>query len=207
MSVSREGLRAPPHIRRVRGAPRRVLRPRTYALIAVGAAALVAGAGLGLGAFVIGTFAASPPQSSAGGAPAAPPGVTYAYAGAEFVNATTVPAVGDCVNSNLGTHDDPTALTNGAETPICLSTNPDGYASGDTVYFLEIVWNTSAIVSTTYEVQISVSVTPSTNDVVVASYVETSATITVNETAVFAVDLTQSGDSSVTAYDALVTQL
>jgi hypothetical protein len=165
------------------------------------------GAGYAIGAFVIGTFAYNPAQYAAEGAPIGPPGVTYSVAKAEIVAANTTPAGGACISSNLGTMATPTALTDGAQTGLCLSTNASGFVVGDIMYVFEVVWDHTALNATEFEVQIGVQVTPATHNIVATSFVKTSATITVNETAVFAVDLTQAKDTGVTGYQLLVTEL
>ncbi len=165
------------------------------------------GAGYAIGAFVIGTFASTPAQSSAAGSPEGPPGVSYSVAEAEVVATNTTPAGGSCVATNLGTMASPTALSNGNATAICLTSNASGFATGTTMYVLGVVWNHTALNSTIFKVQIGLQVLPSTHNLAVTSYVKTSATITVNETAYFAVDLTEASDTGVTGYQVLVTEV
>jgi len=160
-----------------------------------------------MGAFVIGSFAYNPFQSSAQGAPMPPPGVSYVQAAAEIVGPTTTPATGACVSSNLGTLATPTALTDGANTGICLSTSVSGFSSGDTMYVFEISFSHLAANATIFQVQLGVSVTPSANDVVVTSFIETSPAITVYENATFGIDMTESSDTSIVSFGVLVTQL
>jgi hypothetical protein len=179
----------------------------SYWLIVAASAAVIITSGYALGAFIIGSFGSSPPQSSAQGTPTAPPGLTYVLAEAQVVNATNLPAQGSCTTSNLGSLATPTLLTNGAKTGICLNTAVAGFTSGDLMYVFSVSWGTSAAVSTIFEIQVGVDVTPSTNDVVATSYLETSATITVSEGAVFGLDLTAAGDTGVVSYSILVTQL
>ncbi|MGB6500234.1 MAG: hypothetical protein WBG19_02375 [Thermoplasmata archaeon] len=163
--------------------------------------------GFATAAFVLGTFNSNPFQSSASGTPNAPPGVSYVLARAYEVNATGVPAAGACVTSNLGTLVAPTALVDGAATGICLNTPALGFGTGDIMYVFEVQWSNLAAVSTTFQVQIGVDVTPAANDVVVASYVQTSATITTSEQAIFALDMTAASDTSVVQFNILMTQL
>ncbi len=199
------------HYRRVRrSTPGRRLpmsRRSGYIILGVGAAILTAIAGYTVGALVIGSFSSSPPQSAAYGLPQAPPGVSFVSAEAQMVNLTTSPAVGGCTASNLGNLTSPTALVSGASTAICLSHSASGYDAADFMYTLQIQWNATAANATVFKVQVSLDVTPSANDLFVTAYVKTSATITSPESAVLAVDLTQSSDTSVTAYAVLVTQL
>jgi hypothetical protein len=75
------------------------------------------------------------------------------------------------------------------------------------MYVLEVSWGTTAANATIFEAQIGVSVTPAANDIVAASYLKTSATITSAETAIFAIDLTQAGDTSLITFNVLITEL
>jgi hypothetical protein len=177
------------------------------AVLGVGVAILGSVAALAMGSFIIGSFSSSPPQSSAGGIPNAPPGVSFVFAEAQIVNATTVPAAGACAASNLGTSASPTNLTSGTVTALCLSSAVGGFSAADLMYTLEIAWNTTAANATAFKVQVSLDVTPTAHDIAVTSYVKTSATITSAESAVYALDLTQSGDTGVTQFSVLVTQL
>ncbi len=163
-------------------------------------------AAFAVGSFVLGPFGSTHPQSSAGGAPTPPTGVSYVSAGAAVVGATSVPPTGACTASNLGTDLSPTALVNNTTTVLCLSSSLTGFAAADVMYTWVLAWNSSAAPSTIFEVQVSVSVSPSTNNLLATSYVETSPS-PVNDTAVYAVDLTQSSDTSVQSYNFLVTEL
>jgi len=198
------------HHRRVRG-PAKLRRrsPTTlpYAILGVGAAILIGVTGFTLGSLVIGSFASTSQQTAAYGVPTSPAGVSWVSAGAQLVTPTSPPETGSCTVSNLGTLATPTALTNGVTTPICLSTSAGGFATSDIVFALNISWNASATVNTTFKVQVAIDVTPTANDVLVTSYVKTSLTITTSEQAIFALDISQSSDTSVTEYSALVTQL
>jgi len=180
---------------------------RGYWVFVAGAAALIISAGWAVGAFVIGTFASSPFQSSAMGTPSAPPGVSYVLTEAQIVNATSIPAAGSCLTLNLGTLAIPTALTSGAATGICLNAPVAGFGSSDVMYVFEVSWSSTAAVSTPFEIQVGVSVLPAANDVVVTAYVETSATIATSEQAIFALDMTAAGDTSIVQYSLLTTQL
>lgn len=207
MSASKSEIREPPHRRRVRGrAIRRWGRGATWLAVA-GVAALIGVSGYSVGAFVIGTFATVPNQSSATANPTAPPGVSYVLTEDQIVSSTTVPASGNCVTSNLGNQTSPALLSNGNKTGLCLSISGTGFGTGDNMYIMEISWNTSAAVGTVFQAQIGLGVTPVSHDIVTTAYVKTSATITTSEMAVFAVDLTQSGDSGVTQLSVLITQL
>jgi hypothetical protein len=179
-------------------------------VLGVGLGILASVGALALGSFVIGSFGSIPAQSSAGGIPNAPTGVSFPTATALLVNSTTVPATGNCTSSNLGSVGAPTLLSNGNSTPVCLSTNATGYAFGDTAYTLVIQWSSSAANATEFEVQVSISVTPSGHDITGANgtaYVKTSTHISTSERAVFCLDLTQSSDGAVTSFGVLVTEL
>ncbi|HTW55692.1 MAG TPA: hypothetical protein VMG36_04505 [Thermoplasmata archaeon] len=176
-------------------------------LIIGGAAAAIVSSGFVVGAFVIGSFGSSPHQSSVFGAPTAPPGLSYVAAQAEIVSPSTTPAAGACVTSNLGTIGTPTLLVNGTTTAICLSTNASGFTTGDTMYTFEVSFSHLAANATIFELQFGVDVTPGANDIVATSYVETSVSIVNSENATFAVDMTESGDTSLVQYGILVTQL
>jgi len=193
------------HLRRARG--RRPFRHTPILLVAIGAALLTSVAGYALGSFVLGGFGSAPPQSAASGVPNAPPGVTFVQALAMPVNGSTSPATGDCNASNVGNVSVPTNLTSGVATPICLTHSVTGFGAGDTMYVLEVAWNTTASNSTVFKVQVSIDVTPSTNDISVTSYLRTSPTIASPEQAVYAVDMLQAGDTAVTGYSMLITQL
>jgi hypothetical protein len=196
------------HHRRVR----RVSGPRPFRhtpllLVATGVALLTMVGGYALGSFVLGGFGSAPAQSAASGAPSAPPGVTYVEVLAMPVNSSTTPATGGCNASNLGNATHPTNLTNGTSTAICLSHSATGFAAGDTMYVLEVSWNATALNSTVFKIQVSIDVSPSTNDISVTAYLRTSATISTSEQAVFALDMIQAGDTAVTGYSMLTTQL
>lgn len=196
------------HHRRVRRPQRRGLRGHgPLVLLGTGAAILTCVAGFALGSFVLGGFASAPPQSAAYGIPNAPPGVSFVQAIALFVNSTTTPATGACTASNVGNSTSPTALTNGAATAICLSHSATGYTAGDTIYTLEVQWNSTSANATVFKVQVAIDVTPTANDISATCYLKTSATITTSEQAVFSVDLIQQGDTSVTQFAVLVTEL
>jgi len=199
--------RGPRHRRRAERPTRRRFAGSAYWVLIGGAAAAIISSGFVMGAFVIGSFASNPFQSSAQGAPMPPPGVSYVQAAAEIVGPATSPASGACVTSNLGTLPTPTALTDGANTGICLSTSGTGFNTGDTMYIFEISFSHLAANATIFEVQLGVSVTPSANDVVVTSFLKTSAAITVSENATFGLDMTESGDVSIVSFGVLVTQL
>lgn len=196
------------HHRRVRPVPAR--RPRRlpwFVALGVGGALLTGVLALTVGSFVFGSFSSVPLQSSAGGLPNAPPGVSFPLAEAQLVNGTTVPAVGACTTSNLGTLASPTRLTNGVATGLCLNTPAGGFASGDTMYILEISWSSAAANATIFRLQVSIAVTPAANDISVTSYINTSATISTSEQAIYALDLSQTSDTSITSFAVLVTQL
>lgn len=163
--------------------------------------------GAALGAFTIGTFSRIPTQSSATGAPQPPPGVSYVLAEATVIGPSSTPPAGSCTTPNLGTSGSPILLSDGNSTLLCLSTSATGFQASDVVYLLEIAWNRSALTSAEYKVAVAVSVTPSTNDVLATSFVKSSPTITVNETAVYALDLTQAGDTALNQYSVIVTLL
>lgn len=207
MSGSVGGFPAPAHHRRVRPRPRRRLRGHALWLLLAGAASLIVASGFALGSFFLGGFSSVPAQSSAGGIPQAPPGVSYPLAGAEIVNTTNVPVAGTCTSSNLGALNAPTVLTNAGAIGICLTSSAGGYAAGDTMYVLEVSWSTAAPVSTEYMVQVGIDVTPVAHNISATSYVETSTAITGTESAFFALDMTQAGDTSVTQFSVLVTEL
>lgn len=201
------GHRSTPHRRRVRTASSRHLAGRAFWAVIAGAAALIITSGFAVGAFVIGSFTTNPLQTSATAAPGTPPGLTTPLAEAQIVNATSEPAAGACVTSNLGKLATPTALTDGTTTGICLNTPATGFATGDEMYILEVAWGTLAAPGTIFEIQIGMVVTPSTNNVAETSYVETSPTIATGEQAIFALDLTAASDTSVVQVNVLITQL
>jgi hypothetical protein len=199
---------AAPHHRRVRRASRRRLARHTpLLLLGVGAALITCVAGYTLGSLVLGGFGSSPPQSAAYGIPNAPTGVSFVQAELQFTNGTTSPATGSCTAANLGNLTAPTGLTSGVATPLCLSHSATGFAAGDAVYILQIQFNTTALNSTVFKVQVSIDVTPSANDISVTSYLKTSAAISSPEQATYGFDLIQSGDTAVNNFAVLVTQL
>lgn len=191
----------------VRAMPgRRPKFPRAlYWVIGLGAVAL--SAGFAVGTLTFGSFGFMPHQAGASGVPPSPPaGISFPLAEAELASATSTPAAGACVTSNLGTNATPTQLVNGTNTTICLSTHSGGFSIGDTIYIMEVAWNASAPLSMTFQVQVYLGVSPSANSIVVTSYIETSAAITSHEGAVFAFDLSQSSDTAITGFTVLVTQ-
>jgi len=211
MSAARSFSTGARHYRRTRpvptGPPPRSNRRTWIAVLGIGAAILASVTALSVGSFVLSTFGSVPPQSSAGGIPNAPPGVFFVEASAVIVNATSTPAAGQCAASNLGTPTSPTLLTNGVTTGLCMSHQVGGFAAADTMYTLEISWTSAAANATMFKLQVSIDVTPSANDLSLTSYVNTSATISTSESAVYALDMTESGDTSVTGFSTLVTQL
>jgi hypothetical protein len=178
-----------------------------YVALGVATAILASVGALSVGSFVFSTFASVPQQTGATGIPNAPPGVTFPLAEAQVVNATTVPAAGGCSAGNLGTLASPTLLTNGASTALCLNAPGGGFSAADQMFTLEIAWSHAAANATIFKLQVSVDVTPTAYDVSATSYVNTSAAITVSEQAVYALDVTQAGVTSVTGFSVLVTQL
>jgi len=177
-----------------------------YLVLAVATFSLIGG--IALGSFTFGNFSNIPRQSSVSGlAPGAPPGLSYPLAEDELVSPSTTPATGNCTATNLGTDLSPTHLINGQLTPICLSASVSGYSTGDSMWIIEVSWNSSAVPSMLFNVTVFEQTTPTANDILATAWVETSATITTAETAVLAVDLTQSGDSSVDGFTVLVTQV
>jgi len=196
---------------RVRPRRRRLPRfrlPRSiYWVVAAGAIAL--GSGFAVGALTFGPFAFSPQQTGATGTPPPPPtGISFPLAEAQLVsnNNSSLVHVGGCASSNLGTNATPTALVNGTNTTICLTSHGGGYALGDLVYVLYVAWNKTAALSTTFQVEVSLIVSPSANSFTAASYVKTSATIASHEGALFVADLTQANDTALNHYSVLVTE-
>jgi hypothetical protein len=181
--------------------------PRVF-YIFLGIAALLLVTGFTIGALTLGGFGSSPRQANAQVViPGPPAGLTFPLDEATFVTASSSPAAGACTASNLGTPADPTPLVSGENTTICMATVAGGFALGDTAYILDLEWNTTAAISTTFEVQVFVSVSPSAHDVLVTSYVNTTATISAPEIATYAIDLTAADDTGVTGFNVLVTQL
>jgi hypothetical protein len=202
--------RTRPHYRRTRAnlpPPRRVGGRTWVVVFGVGAGILASIAALSVGSFVIGSFATAPPQSAAGGIPNAPPGVSFVYAEVQLVNASTIPAAGSCNASNLGTSASPTALTNGTTTGLCMNTASGGFSTSDYMWSLELGWNSSAAASTVFRIQVVIAVTPAANDLSITSYVKTSASLTPPEFAVYGLDMTKAGDTSIQQYSVLVTEL
>jgi hypothetical protein len=175
-------------------------------VVGVGLGILASVAALAVGAFVIGSFGSVPPQSSAGGIPHAPPGVTFVQAEAVLVNGTSTPATGNCSASNIGTPGAPTVLSNGNATAICLSTHTGGYALGDQAYTLEVAWSSAAANATVFEVQVSMVTSPASHSNA-TTYLKTSTHITSSEEAVFSIDMTQLNVTAVASFNVLVTQL
>lgn len=207
MSASRPQYPGSHRRRPARAGRRRRLLGRGIWLVVAGASALIVTSGFALAGFVIGTFSSNPFQSSATGTPSPPPGVSYVLAEAQIVNSTNIPTAGSCTTSNLGSLATPTALANGAATGICLNAPVGGFVAGDTMYIFEVSWSSVAAVSTPFSVQLGVVVTPSSNDLVATSYVQTTATISPSEQAIFALDMTAAGDTSIVQFNVLVTQL
>jgi len=187
--------------------PQRQRFPRVLYWV-IGAGAIALSAGFAVGSLTFGAFGFSPHQAGASGVPASPPsGISFPLAEGILVSATSVPAEGACATSNLGTNVTPTALTNGSNTTICLSTHAGGFALGDIVYILDVSWNSTAPLSTVFEVQVYMGVVPTTNSFTATAYVKTSASITAFEGATLALDMTQTGDTGPTGFSVLVTQL
>jgi len=183
--------------------------PRSlYWVVAAGAIAL--GSGFAVGALTFGPFGFSPQQTGASGVPPPPPaGISFPLAELQLVSNNSSyapPHGGACATSNLGTNATPTALVNGTNTTICLSTHAGGFAVGDLVYIMDVAWNKTAALSTTFQVEVSLIVTPSANSFTATSYVKTSATIGTKEVATYAIDLTQANDTSIGHYSVLVTE-
>lgn len=199
-----------PHYRRTRvngpNASPRSRRP-WIVVVGVGLGLLASVAALAVGSFVIGTFGSVPPQSSAGGIPNAPTGVSFVQAEAVLVNSTTVPATGNCSARNFGNLTSPTLLSNGNSTTVCLSANVGGYQTGDLAYTLEVAWSSAAANATIFKIQVSIDTTPVSHDANATVYLKTSTHITATEYAVFAVDLTQQVDTAATSFNILVTEL
>jgi hypothetical protein len=195
-------------VRPRRHIPRLRLPKSMYWIVAAGAIAL--SSGFAFGALTFGPFAFSPQQTGASGAPPPPPvGISFPLAQLQLVSnnsSAPPPRAGACATSNLGTNGTPTALVNGTNTTICLSTHGGGYALGDLAYILDVSWNKSAALSTTFQVQVSLIVSPSANSFTATAYVKTSATITSHEGATFAIDLTQANDTAINHYSVLVTE-
>ena len=176
-------------------------------MFGVGAAILAAVGALSVGSLVLSSFASTPRQAGASGLLNAPPGLSFPLAEAQPVNATTIPAAGACISSNLGTLAIPTLLSNGVAVGLCLNTPAGGFAPADMMFIMEISWSSAAANATVFKLQVSVDVTPSANNVNATSYVNTSRTISTSEQAIYALDMTQALDTSVTGFSVLVTQL
>jgi hypothetical protein len=208
MKPAWSGVGERPHHRRVRpvsSGPRRNRRP-WLVVLGVGVGILASVSALTVGSFVIGSFGSIPNQASAGGIPNAPPGVTFVKAEAALVNATTTPAAGACTAANNGTYASPVTLANNTVSAICMNTAVGGFASADTMFVLIILWNGAAN-ATKFQLQVSIDVTPASHDASLLSFVATPSGVIANEQVVYALDLTQAGDTSVTSFSALVTQL
>lgn len=178
-----------------------------FVLLGVGLAILTFIPGFVLGSLALGWSAPAARQNTSYGMLDTVPGVSFALAEASVVNSSTTPATGGCSVSDLGNATTPVGLANAEANPVCLSAASGGYAEGDVMYLLEVSWDSKASNATTYQVSVSVGVTPSTNDIQEVSYVRTSPTISPAEQAVYALDLFQAGDSSVTGFSVVVTQL
>jgi hypothetical protein len=178
-----------------------------YVVLGVAAAILASVGALSVGSLVFSTFSSVPQQTGATGIPNAPPGVSFPLAEGQVVSGTSTPATGGCAVGNLGTPTSPTLLTNGTSTVLCLNAPVGGFAAADDMFELEIAWSHAAANGTVFKLQISVDVTPSANDIAATSYVNTSVPIVVSEQAFYAVDLTQAGDTSITGFSVLVTEL
>ncbi len=177
-----------------------------YLVLAIATFAVVAG--FALGSFTFGSFGFIPKQTGASGvAPGAPAGVQFPLAEAELVTPSSTPATGACTTTNLGTNVTPNHLTDGGSLGICLNAFAGGYLTGDTIWILEVSWNATASVSTLFNVSIFESTTPTADSILASAWIETSATITASETAVFAVDLSQGTITSVNSFNVLVTQV
>ncbi len=185
--------------------------PRAFYII-LGIAVLTLITGFTLGALTLGSFSSAPHQATVSSlAPSAPAGLTFPFVGAAMVEPTGSPSVGECTASNLGTELSPTALVDKTNSTVCLSAVAGGFSLGDLVYLFDISWNSSAATHTIFEIQLFVSVVPSTHDVLLTSYVNTTATIAASpsapEIATFTLDLTAGGDSAVAGYNIIVSQL
>jgi hypothetical protein len=186
---------------------RTALRGTFYVVLAVAVFAVIGG--FSLATFTFGGFGFTPRQAGASGtASNSPSGLSFPLAEGQLVSASTTPAAGACTTSNLGTNLTPTVLTNGASTGICLSNKTGtGFVTGDSMWILEVAWNSSATPLSLFQLKVFIQTTPTINDVQETAYVMTSATISTNETAVLAVDLTESGDTSVGEFSVLVTEM
>ena len=149
----------------------------------------------------------SPSRSSPHGTPNAPAGVSLIFAGTETVGAAGEPGPGNCTESNIGSRASPTALENGTNIPVCLTTSSTGFSVGDILYAVELAFNRSANASTTYEVEIAIDVTPPVNNIAAVSYVRTSSSLRAAEDVTYVVDVTLTGDSQVTMFAVLATEL
>ena len=176
-------------------------------LLGVGLAILTFIPGFVLGSLALGWSTPAPRQNTSYGLVGAVPGVSFALAQATVVNSSTTPAAGGCAVANLGNVTAPVGLASGAADPVCLSAATGGYSPGDVMYLLEVSWDSKASNATLFRLTVSVGVTPSTNDIQETSYVRTSSTISSAEQAVYALDLFQAGDTSVTGFSVVVTQL
>ncbi len=186
---------------------RSTVRVLIYAGAGIASVALVAGFTLGSFSFGVGSFAFVPAQGSASGiAPGSPPGLSFPFwEGDVLVSPTTTPATGGCTTVNLGTSADPNVLVSGQSTPICLSASAGGYATGDEMSIFGIAFNSSALASSEYNVSVFEATSPASHQILDTAWIETSSTITSPETAVLAVDLTQSSDNSANQINVIVT--
>lgn len=188
-------------------AARKNVRISRTLLWVAGFASLALVAGFTLGALTIGGFTSAPQQATATGVTSPPTGLSFPLVEATLVTGSSTPGAGACTVSNLGTKLSPTPLTDGTNTTICLSTSGGGFALGDILYILDVAFASTAAVSTTFEIQVFLSVTPSASDIVQTAYVQTSATIATGETATLAVDLTQASGTSLNGFAIIATQL
>jgi len=138
----------------------------------------------------------TPPNPSAG--------VSLVYAGVVTVGNAGTLGPGNCTASNVGTQPDPTQLQNGAYSTLCLISSPTGFARGDAVYIIELRFDRSANASTVYQIHVQIDVTPSTNDISVISFLRTSAVLSLQESATYALDVTQEGDTAIVSFAILV---
>jgi hypothetical protein len=177
-----------------------------YVAAGVGSIALVTGFTLGSIGFGFGSFEYVPAQGSASGlAPGSPVGLAFTLAEQELVSPTTTPATGNCTATNLGTSAMPNVLVSGASIPICLSASAGGFATGDSMWIIDISFNTSAFPSAVYNLTVFEATSPASHQILDTVWIETSASITSTETVVLAVDLTQSSDSSVPQWSVIAT--
>jgi hypothetical protein len=180
--------------------------PRWSYLVA-GVAALALIGGFTLGSITIGGFGSTPRQATATAVALAPAGVGFPLAEAKIASVSSVPPQGSCTTPNLGTRISPDLLVSGTNSTLCLTTSLTGFSSGDLLYILDVSFNLSAPVSTHFQIDVFLSMTPAANDLVATGYVETSATIAATEVVTLAADLTQAGDGGIVGFTVIVTQL